>query len=264
MREAGHADPRWLGVLTAALEAQARYHRLKVEGLEKIPEGAALLVGNHNAGAASLDALFVARYYRERGFDAPIYMLAHEFLFRRLGLRAPLERLGVVPANPNIAEQLLRRGEKVLVFPGSDLDSMRPWSARARVTFGAHRGFARLAIKTGVPVFPVANAGAHEAFVVLHQGRHLAEATGWKRLTRWHSLPLVWSLPWGFTWGPLSYLPYVPLPTQVTVRVCDRIDPDTRGSTSSAQAIDAVHRETVGALRAALAELYRDRVPIIG
>jgi 1-acyl-sn-glycerol-3-phosphate acyltransferase len=266
MRDAvGSADERWLRFMTAGLLVQARYHRFRTEGLEKIPDGPALLVANHNGGAATLDALFVARYYAERGYDRPIYMLGHEFMFKRLRLYGPLARFGLVPADKRVAAQLLERGEKVLVFPGSDLDSMRPYSARAEVWFGGRRGFARTALNAGVPIVPIASAGAHEGFIVLAQGKRLAQALGWKRHLRWDSLPVALSVPWGLTVGPASYLPYLALPSQITVRVCDPIETRSIVGRSNLERIDAIYDATLGALRAAVADLYRARrYPIIG
>lgn len=140
--------------------------------------------------------------------DEPVYVLAHEVFFEHQRLGPVLARLGVIRAAPAEAARALRAGAKVLVFPGSDTDSLRPWSARREVRFGGHEGFARLARETGVPVVPVVNAGAHECLVVLTQGRRIAEALGMPRWARYRSFPVALVLPWGLCVGPMAYLPY--------------------------------------------------------
>ncbi|MBK8695828.1 MAG: hypothetical protein IPN17_27080 [Deltaproteobacteria bacterium] len=85
---------------------------------------------------------------------------------------------------------MLRAGAKVLVFPGGDADSLRPWSARRELRFEGRQGYARLAMETGAPIVPVVTAGAHESFVVLRQGLGLARAVGVTKWLRFRSFPV--------------------------------------------------------------------------
>ena len=43
-------------------------------------------------------------------------------------------------------------------MPGGDRDTWRPYSKRYDVCFAGRKGYARLAIKAGVPIVPIANA----------------------------------------------------------------------------------------------------------
>lgn len=257
-------DPRAIARTLRLLEPLARYHRLEVRGLEGLRPGPALLVGNHNSGAGLADALFLLRVYERFGLDEPIHVLAHQALFDLPGGKTLLSSLGVLPASPENARRALDAGRKVLVFPGTDFDSMRPYRDRKRVIFAGHKGFARLALGASVPIVPIVNAGAHETFIVLTQGRKLAEALGIPALIRWHSMPITFALPWGITMGPASYLPYWPLPTKVTVEIRPPLDPKAIGEHAS-EPIEAIYDAVLADMQHTLTRLYAERrFPIVG
>lgn len=89
-------------------------------------------------------------------------------------------------------------------------------------------GYARIALEAGVPVVPVANAGAHETFVVLSDGRRLAEALRLPQLVRAHIWPVHLSFPWGLGFGPW---PHLPPPTKLRYRFGPPIHPAEVGAT---------------------------------
>ncbi len=208
----------------AAMERAARrverylvpYHRADVRGLELVPDGPALFVANHNGGFYTGDSyLLGAALHRVRGPAHTPWVLTHDLGLALLGRW--LRPLGAVPADPATATGLLAGGEKVLVYPGGDADGARSWFRRSRVVFDGRVGFARLAVETGVPVIPVAAAGAHSTAVVLWDGAPVARllrTRHWLRLHRW---PLMLSLPWGLTFLPS--VPYLPLPARITIAV---------------------------------------------
>jgi len=244
----------------------ARYHRLEVRGLERIPRGPALLVGNHNGGLNPVDGLFLVHYYRRFGYDRPIYILAHDMLFRVPSVARTLESIGIVPAHRDTAQRVLEAGEKVLVFPGGDIENLRPFSDRRRVVLGGRQGFCRLALRTGVPIIPVVGAGNHEILVVLSQGRRLARAIGADRLARVHSLPLIFALPWGLLFGPMAALPYLPLPAKITVQLGHPIEPAAwEGMDHPAELADQLYLEVEQTMQYMLDELYGQRLlPVFG
>jgi 1-acyl-sn-glycerol-3-phosphate acyltransferase len=192
------------------------YHQVEVAGLDNVPSGRALVVGNHNGGIMSPDmfALMVS-WWQTFGVDSPAYGLMHDLPFRVPVIGDALSRLGAVHAHPDNARRLLERDAKVLVYPGGDLDAFRPWSRRHEIVFGARRGFIRIALSTGAPIVPVVAAGAHEGCFVVSDGRKLARALGLKRL-RVEAIPIAFGLPWGFFVGPA---PYLPLPLRIKIRV---------------------------------------------
>lgn len=255
----GLHDARWVARASRVMSLQAAWHRLEVRGLDGVAPGAALLVGNHSGGANPVDGLFLIEWYRRRGMTDPVYVLAHEFFFKRLRLTSLLGRLGVIQADPAEAARRLRSGAKVLVFPGGDTDSLRPWSARREVRFVGRQGFARLAMETGAPVVPVVTAGAHESFVVLHQGRGVADRLRVARWLRYSSFPVTLALPWGLCVGPAAYLPYLPLPAKVTVELGAPIDPAGHPDAAS------LAGEVESVMGARLRDLYAERRwPVVG
>lgn len=196
------------------------YHRARVLGLERIPPGPALYVANHNGGFYTGDTyLFGAAVHAARGLADTPWAMTHDLGVRLLGRR--LGPLGAVPARPDTAAALLARGDKVLVYPGSDADGARSWRRRHQVTFDGRTGFARIAVACGVPVVPVAAHGAHGTALVLWDGAPVARllrTQRWLRLSRW---PLLLSLPWGLTFLPS--VPYLPLPVRITIAVGEPI-----------------------------------------
>jgi len=215
-------DERDPGFIRSAMPRLAlilrRYHTMSITGLERVPAGAALIVGNHNGGVMAPDmfALMVAYWERFRA-DEPAYGLMHDIMFRVPVVGALMARLGAVPASPEHAVTLLRRDAKVLVYPGGDLDAFKPSVRRHEIVFGPRAGFIRVALRTGAPVLPVVSVGAHEGFHVVTDGAEFARRSGWKRLTRVEVFPVILSLPFGLTVGPLGA--YVPLPVHMKLRV---------------------------------------------
>jgi len=248
-----------------AFSRLANYHRLEVRDLARIPRGPALLVGNHNGGLNPVDGLFLVHYYRTCGYDRPIYTLAHDILFRFKPLADILESIGVVPAHKGQARELLEAGHKVLVFPGGDIESMRPFNKRHKIVLAERQGFVRMALKTGTPIIPVVSAGAHETMLVLSQGERLARRLRLSKWARLNSLPLLFAAPWGLLWGPTCALPYIPLPAKITVQIGEPIAVDAcDGPTLDARA-SQLYRQVERTMQSTLDQLYSERIfPILG
>ena len=252
-------DPAKLESAVRGFDMLARYHRLDVRGLENVPEGPAVLVANHNGGLNPVDGLFLVHYYRQRGYHDPVYILAHDILFKHPRVAKVLRSVGIVPANRAMAHRVLEAGHKLLVFPGGDLETLRPYRDRRKVVLAGRRGFARLAMEHRVPLVPIVSAGSHETLIVLHQGRRLAKALRLPRWARLHSLPIMLAFPWGVMAGPTCALPYVPLPAKVTVELGDAIP------TRFCARDDALYDQVEATMQDMLEDLYAERLlPILG
>jgi 1-acyl-sn-glycerol-3-phosphate acyltransferase len=147
-------------------------------------------------------------WYRAFGVDRPLHLLAHDVILATGATRRFFGRRGVLRGSRKMAETVLGEWQRdLMVMPGGDLDTWRPYRERYRVRFGGRLGYARLALRAGVPIVPVANAGAHETLVVLSDGQRLARAFRLRELWRASIWPVHLSLPWGLAVGPWPHLP---------------------------------------------------------
>jgi len=232
------------------------YHRGEVFGVERVPKGAGLYVGNHNGGAWTPDSfIFGSALYHAHGMDSIPYALGHEKAIQLPFVRDVFIPLGAVRASHENAHRLFEAGKKVLVYPGGDFDSMRPFRHRHKIVFGGRTGYAKLAIREGVPIIPVVAAGAQSTWIVLDDGRWLAKlihADKWLRVKVW---PITLCLPWGITVGPL--IPFIPFPSKILIEILDPIHFDRRGEEAAGdrEYVAACDAQVRDAMQAALTRL---------
>ena len=177
-----------------------RYFGLEIEGFDNVPSGPTMVVSNHSGGTTIPDVWgFLIAWYRHFGVRRPIHPMAHEIILSNRFTGVYFARRGVLRGGRSIALSALRDARHdLMVMPGGDRDTWRPYSKRYEVCFGGRSGYARLAILAGVPIVPVANAGAHETLIVLSDGRRFAKAIGLHAFARAEVFPVHLSLPWGF------------------------------------------------------------------
>ena len=235
------------------------YFRARIRGLDRVPQSAALYVGNHNGGMLSPDSfVFVCELVRKLGMDAVPYFLAHDLPINLPGLHQAIVLGGGVRASHDNAERLLISGRKVMVYPGGDLDAMRPYRHRDRIVFGPRRGYVRLALRAGVPIVPVVAAGAHQGFYVIDDGRWLARLLRLDRL-RLEVWPITLSIPWGLTLGPPPG--YFPWRTRIHIEVMDPVCFERSGPEAAGDAdyVEACHRKVHGSMVVTLRRLSEER-----
>jgi 1-acyl-sn-glycerol-3-phosphate acyltransferase len=210
-------------VLPWARRVNRYYLRLRTEGFDRLPKGPVLYVANHNGGIAGPDLCGTfASLWEARGPEAPLYALAHDFPMRhfpRLG--AWIQRFGAMRATQDNAVRALRAGAQVLVYPGGDLDAYRHARRRDEVVLGPRSGFVRAAQAAGVPIVPIVAHGAHRSAYIFSEGETIARLLKLKQWARVERFPLALALPWGLAMGP--WLPYLPLPWRVQIRVLPAI-----------------------------------------
>jgi 1-acyl-sn-glycerol-3-phosphate acyltransferase len=151
--------------------------RVEWEGLEKIPEGPALLVANH-AGAIPSDAP-VIMHGIETELERPVYGLA-DHLFKTAPVVGTLwSRAGGVIAHPDNAYRLLREQRQlVLVFPEGSKGPGKPYSERYKLRRFGRGGFVQIAMRAGVPVVPIAVVGAEESMPIMFNLGPVAKLLG--------------------------------------------------------------------------------------
>src|SRR5690606_32637203 len=140
--------------------------------------------------------------------------------------------------------------------PGGDLDVWRPARHRYRCDFGGRTGYARTALELGLPVVPVAHAGAHSTLHVLTDGRDFARLVQLHRIFRAEIWPVHLSIPWGLALGPL---PHVPPPAHLDYEVGAPIPPLGPPTPDNVARLDARVRAEVQRLLLELRAQRRQR-----
>jgi 1-acyl-sn-glycerol-3-phosphate acyltransferase len=193
------------------------YHRAEIEGAENIPEGAAMYVGNHNGGLLSIDT-FIASYgmYRQGGLNALPYAMCHDLVIDNPLLNTIVAPLGGLRACRENAARVFAAGYKTLVYPGGDIEGLRSFSERNFIKFNGRKGYIKIALKHDIPIIPMVAAGAHSTFLVLHDLEGLPRKVKLDKFLRMDVWPIIFSLPWGITFGPSP--PYFPFPSKISVR----------------------------------------------
>jgi 1-acyl-sn-glycerol-3-phosphate acyltransferase len=215
------ADPELMSAFAEPIwEAARAWFDLQIEGAERVPDGPALVVANHDSGMSFFEAIgWGAAMHLQRPHER-WFGLGHDGIVDMPGVGRAMVAVGTIRARPNLAAAALREGHKVVVFPGGNPEAFRPFSQRYKVDLAGRTGWARLAIRNGVPVQPVVFCGGHAGFIVLSEGRRVAKLLRADKLLRVETWPLWFGFPWGLVWGPFFH---VPLPVPVRVRMLDPI-----------------------------------------
>ena len=183
--------------------------------------------------------------------------------------------VGAIDASPAAGREALAAGLDVLVFPGGDLDSCRPFYQPRAVRFGGRRGYLRLALEARVPIAPVATIGSHYTYLLAPGGEAVSRALRLKRLLRIENVPLPLGLLGvalalgGHAAGWLSpgaalalvVVSLLPTPVRVTSEVLPPIDvaASTEHIDDPGVRIEAAHALVHGALQDAVRRMQHDR-----
>jgi 1-acyl-sn-glycerol-3-phosphate acyltransferase len=238
------------------------WFRGEVRGLGNIPEeGAVLLVGNHSGGNVSPDTgVFTLAFSTYFGVERRFYQLAHNLVLS-MPLLGFLRKYGTVAASPENADQALRSGAALLVYPGGDYEVHRPSWERNTVDFDGRRGFVRLALEHDVPIVPVVSIGGQETALFLSRGEGLAKLLGLDRLLRLKVLPISLAAPWGLNVGDM--LGHIPLPAKITIEVLPAIH--VREQFGPQPDVDEVYDYVVATMQETLDALASERrLPVLG
>jgi 1-acyl-sn-glycerol-3-phosphate acyltransferase len=238
-----------------------RYFRSEVRGLENLPPGGALVVCNHSGGMLPMDVpILAADFYHEQGYDRPLYTLSHDLL-----MSGPtgdfFKRIGYISANHENADEALRSGGLVVVFPGGDYDVYRPTLAENVIDFGGRTGYIKAALNAGVPIIPAVGIGGQETQLYLSRGTWLARLLGpIARMARTKIVPISFGFPFGLS---LVFPPNLPLPAKIVMQVLPPIDLVTEfGEDPDIDEVDAQVRHV---MQQALDDLAAERrLPILG
>ena len=240
------------------------WFRMEIEGWENIPAPPVLLVGIHSGAPFVWDAWTVGtQWWRRFGDERPLHGTAHDALMAAPLVGAYFRRMGVLPAAPDSIASALAEGHDVALWPGGEVDSLRPWVKRDEAILAGRMGFVRLAIKSAVPIVPIATVGGPDSMPVLATGRRLARVLRLDKIARLKMFPIAVSAPWGI--GP-ALLPEIPLPAKIRTAFQEPVEVDH--DTERVEDDDYVERkyeEVRGSIQRGMDALARRRaLPLFG
>jgi 1-acyl-sn-glycerol-3-phosphate acyltransferase len=233
------------------------WFRMEIEGWERLPEPPVLLIGIHSGAPFVWDAWTVGvQWWRRFGAERPLHGTAHDALMAAPLIGGYFRRMGVLPAAPDSIAAALAAGRDVALWPGGEVDSLRPWSKRDEAVLGDRKGFVRMAAGAGVPIVPVATIGGPDSMPVLSSGRRIARALQLDRIARLKVFPIALQAPWGI--APAA-LPELPLPTKIRTAFQEPI------AVTPDDDVDAKYEEVRASIQRGMDALARRRrFPLFG
>lgn len=153
------------------------YFRATVQGLENVPQGRVMLIGNHS-GQIPIDGVVAVTALALDG-KPPRFVrgMVERFIGTLPFLSIWIPRVGQVLGAPENARLLLEQEQALIVFPEGARGISKPITKRYQLQdFGI--GFMRLALETKTPIVPVAIIGAEEQLISVADIKPLAKALG--------------------------------------------------------------------------------------
>ncbi|CAH8603445.1 unnamed protein product [Schistosoma margrebowiei] len=215
-------------IVAAVWDAHGRiFHGYEVIGMEKLPpNGPAYLVYYH--GTCPFDAYyFTSRYCIERDrFPVPV---VDRFLFRVPGLGRLLETIGAIKGSVDecvahlqpghiLKNGKVSQGDVLLISPGGVREALFS-DEFYTVMWENRRGFARISLLSGQPIYPMFTENIREAIRIVQFGK------GW-----WRSLYERTRLPLAIFYGyfPVKLRTYIgdpiyPLPNETSDELASRV-----------------------------------------
>ncbi|WP_246604614.1 lysophospholipid acyltransferase family protein [Chloracidobacterium aggregatum] len=209
------------------------YWRVQTYGIEHVPPGRVLLIGNHS-GQLPIDGAMVSVAMLLEANPPRLCRAMVERWFTTMPLLGNfIQRSGAIVGDPLNCERLLQKGEAILVFPEGARGSGKVWKNRYKlVRFGL--GFMRLALATNTPIVPFGVVGGEEQAPSFVDFKPLA------RLLGMPYFPITPTFPW------LGVLGMIPFPTKYRIHFGEplifRGDPDDRDEVIQRK-VDRVKRE---------------------
>jgi 1-acyl-sn-glycerol-3-phosphate acyltransferase len=149
----------------AFVKSVVRYFDARLVGHENVPrEGPALLVANH--GIFGFDAMILGALLWQHTERLALW-LADRTLWKTPGLAQALDWVNAIPGTPHDAVTHLERGEIVVVYPGGIFDSYKHERDRHKLKWRGRAGFARVAMRAGAPIVPIAASGVDDMYRVV-------------------------------------------------------------------------------------------------
>ena len=183
------------------------YFRVDAKGAEGVPEkGPALIVSNHSGGLPYDGPMISLAIYNNNRARRDVRFLVDDFVPELPVIGTFIQRMGGIRACHENAMRLLAAGQLLGVFPEGLNGVSKPFEQRYQLQHFGRGGFIRLAMRTGVPIVPVAVVGAEEIHPIIWTSERLGKPFG---------MPYFAFTP-TFPWlGPLGVIP-MPVKWKIT------------------------------------------------
>jgi len=185
-------------LLLAMTFAYRTWFRAEAQGIENVPQGRVLLIGNHAGNTFAWDGAMLATALFLEG-DPPriVRGMAEYFLPTIPFFNVYMQRFGSVVGTPENCTQLLEQEEAIMVFPEGQRGFVKTYRQRYQLQeFGL--GFMRLALENDTPIVPVGIVGGEE------QSPGLANLRSLGKLVGSPAFPITLTFPW---LGPAGFIP---------------------------------------------------------
>jgi 1-acyl-sn-glycerol-3-phosphate acyltransferase len=166
------------------------YFRVETRGIDRIPAGRVLLIGNHAGNTFAWDgAMLGTSLLLECDPPRMVRGMAEYYLPTIPFFNIFMNRVGSVVGTPANCVHLLEQEEAIMVFPEGARGFVKTYAKRYELQrFGL--GFMRLALETGTPIVPVGVVGNEE------QSPGLANVPWLGRLIGSPAFPITPFFPW--------------------------------------------------------------------
>lgn len=210
------------------------YFRADVSGLENVPRGRCMLVGNHSGGVAIDGGMVIASCFFDLEPPRLAQGMADRFIQRLPFAAQWSNKVGQVTGLPEHAARLLEDDRLLMVFPEGTRGTAKLYPERySLVRFGT--GFVRLALQTRAPIVPFAFVGGGEAVPTIANLEKVGRILG---------TPYIPVTPYGVA---------APLPVRVGLRYGEPLRFEGSGTEE-----DAHIEEMVDTVKQAIAKLIRE------
>ncbi|HZO14250.1 MAG TPA: lysophospholipid acyltransferase family protein [Polyangiaceae bacterium] len=153
------------------------YWRVETHGIENVPPGRGLLIGNHSSQLAYDGVMVAMAMLLEAEPPRGVRAMIEKFFQLQPFVNVMMARSGQLTGLPENCERLLAEEHLIMVFPeGARGGGKTVWERYQLQQFG--QGFMRLALKTRAPIIPFGFIGGEEVCPALVNLKPVARLLG--------------------------------------------------------------------------------------
>jgi 1-acyl-sn-glycerol-3-phosphate acyltransferase len=158
-----------------------RYFSPTVVGLENIPGGPTLFVGNHCLFGLDGFVIGPVLYHEANRF---VRMMGDNIWLQNEMIGDALINSGMIPGEPRACSAMMEDGHDLLVFPGGAHESLKPASQKYTLQWRDRHGFVRMAARHGYSITPFGQVGPDDFYDHLIEGHEFLDSWPGKALQR--------------------------------------------------------------------------------